>query len=116
MTRHSQSVAERIDRYLRSAEAQAGLRDGQAMVVKLPTGPMGLSQVTVTMQDGVLRIALSLDAAAAAGAQAQLAVLGQAIAQRQPKLAFELSVEDEDEGRPDQTEAFNPLMPQRKPG
>lgn len=112
---HGRSIAERIDRYLRSAEAQAGLRDGQSMVIRLPTGPMGLSQVTVTMQDGILRIALSMDAAAA-GMQAQLVLLGQAIAQRQPKLAFHLALADEEERQADPEEPFNPLMPQRKPG
>jgi hypothetical protein len=115
MAQHSQTIADRIDRYLRSAEAQSGLRDGQSMLIRLPTGPMGLSHVTVTMRDGVLQIALSMQAALT-GAESQLALLGQAIAQRQPKLAFHLSLLDEDEDRPDPTEPFNPLMPQRKPG
>lgn len=115
VAQHGQTIADRIDRYLRSAEAQSGLRDGQSMTIRLPTGPMGLSHVTVTMRDGVLQIALAMQAATA-GAQAQLSLLGQAIAQRQPKLAFHLSLLDEDDEGPAPTEPFNPLMPQRKPG
>ena len=54
--------------------------------------------------------------ATATGAQAQLALLDQAIAQRRPKLAFHLSLQDEDEDGPARSEPFNPLLPPRRTG
>lgn len=109
------SIADRIDRYLRGAEGAQSLRQGEGMVVRLPANVLGVTEVSVKLQGDVLLVSIGIQAetAAAAGMQAQLALLGQALSLRQPRHSVRLALEDGDTADPraETDRPFNPLMP-----
>ena len=114
------SVAERINRYLRGAENGQALRQGEAMVVKLPANALGVTEVSVTLRGDVLLVSIGLQAEAAAenGLMSQIALLGQALSLRQPRHSVRVLLGDEEEGTPraDGTQDFNPLFPKGRIG
>ncbi len=108
-----QSVAERIDRYLRGADGAGSLKGVDGMVIRLPANAMGISHVTARMEGDVLHLLIGLDDPARnAAMQAQIGQLGQVLAMRMQRLALRLTLEAGEDAT-DETAAdrFNPLMP-----
>ena len=114
------SIAERIDRYIRGAESGQVLRQGEGMVVKLPPNILGVTEVSVKLRGDVLLVSIGLQAqaAAATGLHSQIALLGQALSLRQPRHQIRVETTEEDDGtiRSDVPRDFNPLFPKGRIG
>lgn len=107
-----QTVAERIEAYLRRVEGAGQLRAGEAMSVKLPANVLGVAQVTVQRVGDVLQVTLAMQSGAAALAGAQVAQLGQALSQRLGRQAVELREEREErDAAVTGKSRFDPLTP-----
>lgn len=105
--RDATGIAERIERYLRGAEGSASLRQGEAMVVKLPGNAMGVTQVALRLDGEMLVVSLSMQTQAAA---AQMAMLGQTI-QTRTRHTVRLEMEGGKEVEVPEDAPFNPLVP-----